>query len=201
MERMQPFALQDVVQILDARLVLDRRIGVGRAGPGFGGVLAALAVHVVQRLGLRVVRLEHVVAQRPRWRDPVLVPQLAEVAFAQAEQGGAIHFGIAADEIVQAGMKRAAVAAVPRFLRLVGGVDEDGLGIPVAPRARQIVAAFQHQDALARAGQAVRERGAAGPAADDDHVVVVTRRRHDASTAPRARPAPGCGPPCASRCW
>ena len=85
MERVQPLALQDVVQILDARLVLDGRIGVWRAGPGFGGIFSALAVHVVQRLGLRVVRFEHVVAEWPSWRNPVLVPQFTEVAFAKAE--------------------------------------------------------------------------------------------------------------------
>ena len=62
MERVQPFALQDVAQTLNARLVLDRRIGVSGTGPGFGGVLAALTVHVVQHFGLRVIRLENVVA-------------------------------------------------------------------------------------------------------------------------------------------
>ena len=152
MERVQPLALQDVVQVLNARFVLDRRIGIGRAGPRFGGILAALAVHVVQRLGLRVVGFEHVVAQWPCRGDSVLVPQLAKVPFAKAEQGSAIHFGVAADEIVQSGMKRTAVAVVPSLSRLVGGIDEDGLGIPVVSRARQIAAALQHQDSLTGAG-------------------------------------------------
>src|ERR1700712_4077934 len=109
MERVQPFASQYVVKTLDARLVLDRRISVGRAGPGFGGVLSTLSVYVVQRLGLRVVRLPKVVAQWPRRRNSVLMPQLAEVALAQAEQGGAIDLGVATDKIMQPGTERAAV--------------------------------------------------------------------------------------------
>jgi len=70
------------------------------------------------------------------------VPHFAKIAFAQAEQSGAVDLRVAADEVMQPGMKCAAVAAVPRFLRLVGRIDEDGLGIPVVSGARQVTATF-----------------------------------------------------------
>ncbi len=54
-----------LVQLLDARLMADRGILVGRAGRRLGRILAALTVDLVEMLGLGVVRLEVVVADRP----------------------------------------------------------------------------------------------------------------------------------------
>ena len=49
----QAQALQVVVELLDAGLVLDRRVGeLAAAGP-VGGILAGRAVHVVEALRLR----------------------------------------------------------------------------------------------------------------------------------------------------
>ena len=52
-------------------------------------------------------------------------------------------------------------------------VDEHRLGIPVVHLPGQEVAPLEQQDLLARAGQGVGQRAAAGPAADDDDVVVL----------------------------
>ena len=68
-----------VGELLDPRLVRDRRERVGRARRRLGRVLAARAVHLVELLGLRVVGLHLVVADRPGRRDAVVVAQLAEV--------------------------------------------------------------------------------------------------------------------------
>ena len=68
-KRPEPSLDQVVVQLLDARLVADRRIRVRRARPGIGGIDAAFAVNMVQVLGLGVIRLQLVVADRPRRRD------------------------------------------------------------------------------------------------------------------------------------
>ena len=89
---MQPLALEDVAELLDARLVLDGRVGVGSSRPGLVGILAALAVHVEQLFGFGVERLKGVVAKRPSRGDAVLVADLAEIRLAQAEQGGAVDF-------------------------------------------------------------------------------------------------------------
>ena len=101
---------------------------------------------------------------------------LLEIAFAQAEQRRAVHLGIAADIIMQPRLEGLAVAGDPGLVDLVFGVDEHRLGIPVIHLARQIVAAFQDQDPLARGGQPLRQRRSAGAAADDDQVVVEFRQ-------------------------
>src|SRR5438093_5450305 len=74
-----------VGELLDPWLVAHRRMGIGRARRRIGGVDAALAMHVIQPLGPRVVRLEILVGDRPRRRDPVVVLELTEVLAAQPE--------------------------------------------------------------------------------------------------------------------
>ena len=72
-ERVQPGRREVVGELLDARLVADRGERVRRARARLGRVLAARPVHLVELLGLRVVGLELVVADRPRGRDAVVV--------------------------------------------------------------------------------------------------------------------------------
>jgi hypothetical protein len=79
-------ALQVVEQLLDARLVRDRRMRVGFARPRLGRILAAQAMDVEQLLGSLVMRLELVVADRPGRSEAVLMTDLAEVLLAEAEQ-------------------------------------------------------------------------------------------------------------------
>ena len=136
---------------------------------------ALYAVHGVQRLGLGVERLERVVLQRPGGGDAMLVLHFVEVALAQAEQGGAIHLGVAADVVVQARMERLALGAVPGLGGLVLAIDEHRLAAPVLLLARQIVAALDQQDAPAGGRQAMGERCAAGAGADDNKVIVIAR--------------------------
>ena len=64
---------QVVDQLLDARLVAERRMQVGRTGARLGRVGAALAVHLVQMLGARVVGLELAVLDRPGRGDAAVV--------------------------------------------------------------------------------------------------------------------------------
>ena len=154
MERMVAGALEIVEQLLDARLVRDRRVGIGTAGPRFGRILAALAVHVIQRLRLLIVGLERVVTDRPRRRDAVGMNDLAEVALAQPQQHGAVHLAVATDVVMQAGMEHATVGAVPGHRRPAGaGADDDEVvvlalhGIPVArfPAVRRCRDMMNHE--------------------------------------------------------
>ena len=55
---LRPCAREVVAQLLDARLVADRRVRIRAARRRLGRILAALAVHLVEVLGLGVVRLE-----------------------------------------------------------------------------------------------------------------------------------------------
>ena len=79
------------------------RPGTGRpAGTGLGRILGVVAVDLVELLGLRVVRLEVVVRDGPRGRDPVVVLELAEVLLPEPVERRAVELGLAADVVVDA---------------------------------------------------------------------------------------------------
>src|SRR5271165_7521729 len=94
-----------VGELLDSRLMRDGGEGVGRAGGGFGGVLAAGAVDLVELLGLRVVGLHLLVGDRPRRRDAAVMAELAEVLRAKAVERRAVELGRATDAVVDLGLK------------------------------------------------------------------------------------------------
>ena len=183
-ERAQPVGGQVVVQLLDPWLVLHGRERVRRARPWLGRIDAALAVHLIQMLGLRVVRFEVVVADRPRRRDPAVVNDFPEVLLAQPEQCRAVELGVAADVVVGVGMERLPVLVLPHLLRVVFPLDVDRARAPVVLLAAHVVAALDQQDPLARRGEVIRQRAAARAGADDDHVVV---RHADVSRQARTR--------------
>ncbi len=158
---------------LDAGLVRHRRARVRGARGRLGRILTTRAVHLVELLGQRVVRLHLLVGNRPCGRDAVVVVQLAEVLLAQAVERRAVELGGAPDEVVNLGLEGLPVPVVPRVGRDVPVLDEHVLREPVAGLARQPLAAFEQQHALARRSEMARERAASGAAADDDHVVVV----------------------------
>ncbi len=124
-ERVVAGGLEIVEQFLDARLAGDRRRRIGRAGRRLGGIDAVLAVHLIELLGLGVIGLEFVVADRPGRRDAVVMLQLAEILLAQAIQRRAEHLCRAADEIVHLRLERLAVGQQPGIWRDVAVVGED----------------------------------------------------------------------------
>ena len=65
MERAQTHAAEVVGELLDARLVADRRVRVRGGRRRLSRIAATLAVDLVQPLGLAVVRLEVGVRDRP----------------------------------------------------------------------------------------------------------------------------------------
>ena len=164
---------QVVRELLDPRLVRDGRVGVGPAGRWLGRILAPRSVHLVELLRQGVVRLELVVGDRPGRRDPVVMPQLAEVLLAQTVKGRAVHLRRTADVVVDPGLERLAVRVVPGVGGDVAVVHEDRLGEPVLELARQPAATLEKQDALPRRCEVAGERAAAGTGTDDDHVVIV----------------------------
>ena len=168
-----PAAARSSRELLDPRLVGDRRVRVRRARRRLGRVLAAVAVHLVELLGQRVVRLDLVVGDRPRGRDAVVVAELAEVLLAQPVERRAVQLGRAADEVVDTGLERLALVVVPGVGRDVAVVHEHVVGRPVLRLAREPVAALEQQDPLAGRREVAGERAAARAGADDDHVVAV----------------------------
>ncbi len=63
---MMATTLQVVVQLLNAWFVAYWRMAIGSARRPFGGIYPVLSVDVVQMLRLRIVRLEVLIAERPR---------------------------------------------------------------------------------------------------------------------------------------
>ena len=126
-----------------------------------------------QRLGCIIVGREVVVLERPGGRDAAGVDDLVEIALTQPEQRRSIHLGISADEIMELRAESAPLGVDPCLGGLVSAVDEDGLRAPVRFLARQIVAAFEDQDALSGRGKRLSKRSAAGSAADDDHIIAL----------------------------
>src|SRR5258708_23673001 len=98
---------------------------------------------------------------------------LAEILPAQAKQRRAVHLGIAAHPIVDPGMERAAILAVPGLFRLILCVEEDGGGIPIFSFTRQKGAAFQKQDPLAARREPMRERTSPRTRPDADNAVTL----------------------------
>ena len=103
----------------------------------------------------------------------VLVLDRLEVALAQAEEDPGVDLGVAADEVLGVRSERDAVLVVPALGGDVSLAAEYLFGVPVLALAREVAAALEREDLLARGREAVRERAAAGAGADDDHVVVV----------------------------
>ena len=178
-----------VRELLDARLVRDRRVWVRRARRRLGRILAARAVHLVVLLRERVVRLELVVRDRPGGRDAVVMLQLAEVLLAKPVQRRAVELRRASDEVVHPRLKGLALRVVPRVRRDVAVVHEHALVRPVLGLAREPVAALEQKDALTRWSEVARERPSPCPGADDDDVVGVHYEISSNRSATMIRPA------------
>lgn len=138
-------------------------VWVRAAGQALGGVFAVPSVHEIELLGLGVVRLQVLVADRPGGGDAVVVAQLAEVLGAQSEERGAVELGVAADVVVDLRRELVAVLVVPELGSTVLALDEHRGGVPVVPLARQVAPALQDQDPLPGGSQSMRERAAPAP--------------------------------------
>ena len=162
---------QIVGELLDPRLVRDGRKWVWRAGVRLGRVLAPRAVHLVQLLGLCVVRLEVVVGDRPGRGRAVVVDQLTEILLTEAVERRAVELRVAANEVVDLRLERLPFGVIPGVLGYVLVVDEDVLREPVGGFAGEPVAPLEQQDPLPGRCQMAREGAAACPGSDDDDVV------------------------------
>ena len=165
--------LEIVVEFLNARLVLDGRIGELAAARPVGGVFAGGAVHVIQAFGLGIVRLEVLVGQRPRRREPAVVLYHFEVLLAQTEQGGPVELGVAPYVVVLLGREFVSVFVDPLFGAVVLGSYEYRHRLPVVPLPGQVGPALEQQNTLSRRGQLPGQGATASPAADDHHVIMV----------------------------
>ena len=168
----RPAAGEVVGELLDPRLVGDRRERIRRARRRLGGILAAGAVHLVELLRLRVVRLQLLVGDRPRGRDTVVVAELAEVLLRGAGTG---RRRTASSRRPRSSAPGAGTTSRPRSTTCPARRSGRRRTRPAAsqfcgsrgsqpPRSSSRIA-------LARRRQPVDQGPAAGAAADHDHVV------------------------------
>src|SRR5690349_6131786 len=141
-KRTQTEALEIVAQLLDSRLMADRRMRVRAAGARFRRVFTAFAVHVIETFGLQVIWLKIVVRNRPGRRNSAKVADFVEVFPAQTKESRAVKLRVSADVVVRVRMERFAVLVTPFFLRLVFNFDVDRARVPVGLFAAYVVAAF-----------------------------------------------------------
>src|SRR3989454_7254737 len=146
-------------------------MGVRGAGGRVRRIAAALAVHVVELLGPRVVRLQVLVGDRPRGRDPAVMLDLPEVLAPQPEERGAVELRVAADIVVRVRVELPTVPVAPYFLGGVLALEVHGPRIPVVLLAGHVITALEDEDLLARRREGIRERAASGAGADDRDVV------------------------------
>src|SRR5215475_90395 len=104
-KRIQPEAREIVAQLLNARLVTNRRIRKCTAAARFGKVFPGFTMHMVNAFRFGVVWLQFVVRNRPGWRDSTEMFYLAKIFFAESEKCSAIKFSIAPDIIIGVRMK------------------------------------------------------------------------------------------------
>jgi hypothetical protein len=173
MEGVVPGGGQIVGELLDPRLVRDGWERVRSARVGLGRVLIVSTVYLVKVLRLGVVGLDLLVRDRPRGRDPVVVPELPEVLLSQTVERCAVELRRPTHEVVDLRLEGLALVVVPRVLGDVAVVDEDILRQTVLRLAGEPVAALQQQDPLARRREVACKRAAAGTGSDDDHVIGV----------------------------
>src|SRR5271165_1449677 len=178
-EGLQSRTREIVGQLLNARLMTDGGPGIGSVGRWFGRIFSAVSVHLIQILGLGIVRLQIVITDRPSGRDATVMAQFAEIFLAQPEQSSTVKLGIAADVVVGMRMEFLAIPVEPRLFRVVVGVDVDDLWIPVRFLARNIVAALKDQYPLSGRRQVIGECSATRAGSDDDYVIVIVT--HDAN--------------------
>jgi hypothetical protein len=133
---------------------LDQRLQLGLVGE---------AVDVEQALRLVVVRRHLVEAEGPG--EALVLRVGRELVGCEAQQRGAIPFGLAADVVKLVGHQVAAAAVAPRLPVLEPALFEHLQGVERAAVGRQVAALLQHQHAAAGARQAVGGSRPARPGA------------------------------------
>ena len=128
---------------------------------------------LVELLGLCVVRFQVAVADGPSRRNTAVMSNLAKILLTQTEQSSTVELCVAAHIVVCVGMQVATLNVAPDFLRVVSGVDIDGLRIPIVFLASDIIAAFENQNPLSRWSQVVGQRPSTRSRPDDDQVVLI----------------------------
>src|SRR5580704_3463421 len=143
-----------------------------------GRVLASHSAHLKQLFGAAVPRLQHFIRKRPCGRNAIPVFERREVAFAVADQHGAIEFWVAAYVVVVPGIKAVAVRIKPSLGRTKDTALKDRPRVARRRMRAEMEVTLKNRDARAAAGRAVGDSGAADTGADDRHINCVGQVTH-----------------------
>src|SRR3989475_340849 len=141
-ERLEPQTGEIVAELLHTRLMTDRRMRIRSTGRWIRGILFPAAVHLVELLGLRVIRLQVLVRDRPRGREAAPMLDLPKVLPAEAEQRGAIELSVAANPVVGVRVELSTLRVPPYFLGVVFPLQVDRLRTPVVLLSWDVVASL-----------------------------------------------------------
>src|SRR5687767_24591 len=114
----------------------DWRMRIWRACRRLGRIVPAAAMDVVKPLGLEVVGFHLIIGDRPCGGDSAVVPKLAEVLHAHAEQRRTVKLGVAADVVISVRVELLALLVAPAFLGVVFALKVDSARLPVVPFTR-----------------------------------------------------------------
>src|SRR5262245_21123866 len=95
MKGMVARSLEVVRELLDARLVRNRRVRKRTRARRLCVILLCGAMNQIDPLGLGVVGLEVLVGERPCRGDPAVVVNLTEVVLAKPEKDRTVDLGVA----------------------------------------------------------------------------------------------------------
>jgi hypothetical protein len=153
-----------------------KRIGLGMerfGGIGTAQIIVEIPVGGEEFFGASVVRLEVGIGERPGGRDAALVVENTKVFGAKPEEGSAIDFCLAADEVGLLGVERLIVLVEPDVFGVVAIVEEDGGGVPVEFFLREERAALENENALPSLCEMEGESATTSPTSDNDGVILI----------------------------
>src|SRR5439155_21752995 len=116
MKRSQTRTGEIVGQVLDARLVTDRRPRIWFSSGWFSRIVPAVSVDLVKLLGLTVIRFQVVVGDWPGGRNTAVMPNLAKILLPKAEKSSSVELCVAAHIVVSVRMQVTALNVAPDFL-------------------------------------------------------------------------------------
>src|SRR5439155_6691349 len=139
-KRLEPQTGEIVAELLNTRLMTDRRMRIRTAGRRIRGIFFPAAVHLIKLLGLRVIRFQVLVRDRPRGRKAAPMLDLPKVLPAEAEERGAVELGVAAHPVVGVRVELSTLRVAPYFLGVVFPLQVDRLRTPVVLLPWDVVA-------------------------------------------------------------
>jgi hypothetical protein len=99
-----------------------------------------------------------------------------KVLFAETRQCGTVDFGVAANEVMDAGTKWLSGIIMPEFSRFVPLAIKDGFWAPVLRLFREKITTLQQEDFSAGMTKGVCQSATAHPGADNDEIEIVHSR-------------------------